>query len=810
MKKIKNGLINIAKKSKIFRKLLRFGDKQVKKIRYFYYYKRYKVDDKVILFESYNGRSYACNTKAIYEQMCKMDEFQDYTFIWAFVDPQSKEAFFNDSRTKLIKYNSSNYFKYCSIAKYWITNSLIDVAIKKKNNQIYVQTWHGTPLKKLRCDIEVDGSVLNSREEIIKRNNDDAIRFDYFLSPSPFATNCFTSAFNLKKLDKTNIIVEKGYPRNDYLFNYTSSDVKRIKKQLNIPANKKIILYAPTFRDNEHQTGLGYTYSLKLDFEHLKNKLGKDYVILFRTHYFIANSFDFDKYQGFVYNVSNYDDINELYVISDILITDYSSVFFDFANLDRPIIFYMYDLELYQNKLRDFYFDLDELPGPIVKSENTLINAIKNVDKNTKKYQDKYLAFQAKFNPLDNGYCSKKVIKDIFDKQPEIEPEKKYHKTNIAILILVIIIIITSYLIGYLHSHNDKLETVFNPEIKKDKCYFSKKETELIKGVVLKSNSTTRLNIVSSYGDIEAYHPKVLYFKNRWHGYYYWMVYTPYPNGNDYYENPHIMVSNDMVNFKEPAKGVNPLDEPENRVKGKVYNSDGHLVYNDDLDQLEVFWRFVDDVNNKVIMYKIASKDGIHWGKKRKIRVSDNRKEKDFLSPAVIYEDGIYKMWFVDKGNTLTYVEMKDDKEIKNETIKLEYPEKVKIWHLDVIKTKKGYEMIFVAYRNWSAYHFMNLYYAKSDDGLNFEPAQLIMSNSQNRNDWDGQGLYRSSFIYKDGMYYVWYCGHNKKYKGMSLAFGKEITDLKATNIDFIKDGNAALKFKTVVKKEVCSRKGRA
>ena len=242
MKKIKNGLINIAKKSKIFRKLLRFGDKQVKKIRYFYYYKRYKVDDKVILFESYNGRSYACNTKAIYEQMCKMDEFQDYTFIWAFVDPKSKEAFFNDSRTKLIKYNSGNYFKYCSIAKYWITNSLIDVAIKKKNNQIYVQTWHGTPLKKLRCDIEVDGSVLNSREEIIKRNNDDAIRFDYFLSPSPFATNCFISAFNLKKLDKTNIIVEKGYPRNDYLFNYTSSDVKRIKKQLNIPANKKIIL----------------------------------------------------------------------------------------------------------------------------------------------------------------------------------------------------------------------------------------------------------------------------------------------------------------------------------------------------------------------------------------------------------------------------------------------------------------------------------------------------------------------------------------------------------------------------------------
>ena len=804
MKKVKNLLLNIAKKSKTFRKILRFSNTKLKKIRYFYYYKRYKVNDKVILFDSYNGKSYACNPKAIYEQMLKMEEFKDYTFIWAFVDPKSKEHFFKDTRTRLIKYNSKQYLKYCSIAKYWITNSLIDISIKKKENQIYIQTWHGTPLKKLRCDIEVDGSVLNSREEIVKRNNYDAVRFDYFLSPSPFATNCFTSAFNLRKLNKTNIIVEKGYPRNDYLFNYTNSDVKRIKKELKIPANKKVLLYAPTFRDNEHQTGLGYTYSLNLDFDNLKKSLGKDYIILFRTHYFVANSFDFDKYKGFVYDVSNYDDINELYVISDILITDYSSVFFDYANLDRPIIFYMYDLELYKNKLRDFYFELDELPGPIVKDENTLIKEIKNVSKNVKKYQEKYLDFQAKFNPLDNGYCSKKVIKDIFERHSENKVVN--NKNNTYILILFIIAIIISFLIGYFCPH-DKINKVFKANTKIEDCTFSRKEKNLLKGVALKKNSTTRLNIKSSYGDIEAYHPKILYFKNKWHGYHYWMVYTPYPDGKDYFENPHIMVSNDMINFKEPAKGVNPLDEPEGRVPMRKYNSDSHLVYNDDLDQLEVYWRLVDDTLNRVIMYKMISRDGINWVDKQEYLVSEDRKNFDFLSPAIIYEDGIHKMWYVNKNNTLTYVEMKDDEEIDKQVIELEYPENVKIWHLDMIKTEKGYEMIFVAYKNWSAYHFMDLYYAKSEDGIHFEPAKPIMRSSEDINDWDGQGLYRSTFIYKDGMYYVWYCGRNRKYKGMAIAFGKDITNLKATNIDFIKDEKAALKFKTVVKKEICKSK---
>ena len=116
-----------------------------------------------------------------------------------------------------------------------------------------------------------------------------------------------------------------------------------------------------------------------MDFDSLKKKFGEDIVILFRAHYFIADKFDFKKYKGFVINVSDYDDINDLYIISDILITDYSSVFFDFANLKRPMIFYLYDFDDYKNNMRDFYFGTAMLPGITVNEQTRLEDSLKNI-----------------------------------------------------------------------------------------------------------------------------------------------------------------------------------------------------------------------------------------------------------------------------------------------------------------------------------------------------------------------------------------------------------------------------------------------
>lgn len=414
MKKIKKIVTDFSKKNVFFRKIVRKAVLCKRKMFYNKFYKEYDVDDKTILFEVFGGRNYSCSPKYIYEEMIKMDEFKDYKFIWSFKEPEKHQVKQNKNLV-VVKHASKEYYKYCASSKYWIVNSIMGEHIKKKENQIYVQCWHGTPLKRLRCDIEVSGSVLNSIEEIRKRNDIDASRFDYFLSPSKFATEKFISAFNLKNLGKEDIVIEEGYPRNEFLFTYTDEDVKRIKERFNIADDKKVIMYLPTFRDNQHTSGVGYTYNIGIDFDRLRNKLGDKYVILFSTHYFVANSIDLSKYEGFVINVNGkFDDINELYVISDIIMTDYSSVFFDFANLKRPMLFYMYDLDDYKGNLRDFYLDLEELPGPIAKTQDELEEAFDKIDSIKEEYKEKYEAFNKKFNYLDDKDATKRVINKIF------------------------------------------------------------------------------------------------------------------------------------------------------------------------------------------------------------------------------------------------------------------------------------------------------------------------------------------------------------------------------------------------------------
>lgn len=413
MKKIKAIIIDLTKKNVVFRKIVRSTRLFLKKLKYLKYRLNYKVDDKTIFFEVFDGRNYTCSPKAIYEKMIIMDEFKDYKFIWAFNEP-SKHEVTKDKRLKIVKTKTSEYYKYISMSKYWIVNSIMDESITKKKNQIYVQCWHGTPLKRLRYDIEVNGAVLNTIDEIRKRNDRDASKFDYFISPSKYCTEKFTSAFNLVALGKKNIIIEEGYPRNDSLFNKNKKDIDKIKEKLGIPKNRKVICYLPTFRDNQHTSGVGYTYDLAIDFDSLKKKFSKDYVILFRPHYFIANKIDLSKYKGFVYNVASYDEINDIYLVSDLLITDYSSVFFDYANLKRPVLFYMYDFDDYKNNLRDFYISLDELPGPIVKTQEELEKCISNVDKSVNEFKDIYQKFNDKYNYLDDGNASERVIRVIF------------------------------------------------------------------------------------------------------------------------------------------------------------------------------------------------------------------------------------------------------------------------------------------------------------------------------------------------------------------------------------------------------------
>ena len=169
-KKIKKILMDISKKNVFFRKLFRKCLLFKNKLSYSIYKKKYSIDDKTILFEAFGGRNYTCSPKAIYEKILTMPEFKDFKFVWAFVEPDKHEIK-EDERTIIVKSKSKEYYKYCSIAKYWIVNSIMLEHITKKEGQVYVQCWHGTPLKRLGCDLEHFNNAMNSISEIRKRYN---------------------------------------------------------------------------------------------------------------------------------------------------------------------------------------------------------------------------------------------------------------------------------------------------------------------------------------------------------------------------------------------------------------------------------------------------------------------------------------------------------------------------------------------------------------------------------------------------------------------------------------------------------------
>lgn len=370
-------------------------------------YKHIPVDDKLVIFISFHGRGYSDNPRAIYEAMIKDPAWEGYRFIWFIKNHKKKNL--SIPNAKIVEYFSIPYFYYLSKAKIWIVNCKLPLYICKKEEQVYLQTWHGTPLKRLAHDIHVDPSTTFYRsavsyEQMCHSYDVDVARYNAMISPNAFCTEVFPSAFGINK----ERLIETGYPRNDFISNVTNSQIDEIKERYHIPKDKKVLLYAPTWRDNSYVSA-GYTFDLKADFLLWKQILKEDWVLIFKPHYLIINKFKDDpKLEGFLFSIPASAEINELYVISDALVTDYSSVFFDYAILDRPMYFYMYDMESYVSDLRGFYLDITkELPGTIYKDEKSMVE---DIAKNRYDY-DKLKTFKKRFNNLDDGKASHRVLR---------------------------------------------------------------------------------------------------------------------------------------------------------------------------------------------------------------------------------------------------------------------------------------------------------------------------------------------------------------------------------------------------------------
>ena len=414
---IKKAISQYSKEHPHFRKVWKKNLYIKRKIYYWWRSHGATPDEKTVVFNSFNGKTYGCSPKAVYEYMISHEEFSDWQFIWAFKNAKKHKFLEENPNTKVVKQTARVYERKLAQAKYWITNYRVPDHVWPKREQVYVQCWHGTPLKRLGYDLETSENAIDSIADIRSKYDMDAKKFTYILSPSQFASEKFISACNLKKTGMEDKVMEVGYPRNDLLLNYHADDIRKIKEYIGIPEDKKVILYAPTWRDNQHEAGVGFTYDLNVDFERLRRELGDEYVILFRVHYLVANHFSFDDFEGFIYNVSNYDDINHLYLIADLLITDYSSVFFDYGILKKPMLFYMYDLDDYKDSTRGFYFGIDKLPGRIITEEEDLPDAIRDSIENFV-YDEKYREFNETFSHMEDGQASARFVATVF---PEVK-----------------------------------------------------------------------------------------------------------------------------------------------------------------------------------------------------------------------------------------------------------------------------------------------------------------------------------------------------------------------------------------------------
>jgi len=358
--------------------------------------------NKLVIFESFHAKQYSDNPRSIYEYM--KEHHQDYLLLWS-VDKQAVKLF-EEFQVPYIRRFSIRWFLTFPRAKYWVNNVRLPGWMPKPHGTIYVQTWHGTPLKKLGLDIEEIHMPGTETDNYKKNFINESRNWDYLVSPNAYSTEIFKRAFHYN-----GHVIESGYPRNDVLSNHSDGAIDELKQKLGIPIDKKIMLYAPTWRDNEFYSKGKYKFKFQFDLDNWKREFGADWVLLTRMHYLVAENFDFSTHEGSVYDVSSYPDIRDLYVGADLLITDYSSVFFDFAILNRPIVFFMYDLATYRDQLRGFYIDIEgDAPGPIVQTEEELFDAIHELVRSNVDANPKFISFKDKFSSLEDGHATRRVV----------------------------------------------------------------------------------------------------------------------------------------------------------------------------------------------------------------------------------------------------------------------------------------------------------------------------------------------------------------------------------------------------------------
>lgn len=373
-------------------------------------------DKKLVVFEAYGGNQngYSCNAKALYERMIAEEKYGDYQMVWAFNEPEKFLFLAKNPRTTLVKRGSYAYLKVCARAGYLFTNTGFPNYVIPSEKQKMVYLWHGKPLKCIGCSIQGEGDGKRSKRKIELDYEDAGRRLSVLLSPAPVFTPIMSAAYHLDEKKQREAILECGYPRNDALFRFTEQDVSRCKHELGIPMDKKVVLYAPTWRPYHWKGENCFSHESALDYRQLYEEFCEDCVLLCRVHHLERGSVCFDEFPGFLYDVTDYPEVNDLYMISDLMISDYSGTIFDYANLKRPIVLYMYDREKYMYHANGLNFPLEELPGTITETQDEMMRAVRNGLENFS-YDERYQHFNEVYNKLDHADAALDILNSIID-----------------------------------------------------------------------------------------------------------------------------------------------------------------------------------------------------------------------------------------------------------------------------------------------------------------------------------------------------------------------------------------------------------
>lgn len=346
-----------------------------------------------VVYNSFNGR-FSDSPRVIYEAL--VAEAASDEHVWL-LDPRYAATF--PAAVRTVPIASPEAAAALEAADLIIANCHVELdAWTKRPETVYLQTWHGTPLKRIhRAAVGApDGEAMDALDA-------DIARWDYLITPSRAGTELLRDAFGY-----TGAVLETGYPRNDVLTApHHEQRRARIRQEFGIAADETVVLYAPTYRDDD-VTELDVPYSL--DVAALAARLGTGYRLMLRRHYFLGHRTEFSGHSR-VHDVSAYSDVSDLYLAADVLVSDYSSVIFDFAVTGKPILLFAYDLEHYRDRLRGFTMDLEvDMPGPVLANEAQLAAALVDLPAISAYFAARYAVFRDRYCHLDDGHATERVV----------------------------------------------------------------------------------------------------------------------------------------------------------------------------------------------------------------------------------------------------------------------------------------------------------------------------------------------------------------------------------------------------------------